>query len=177
VGLDISETELALAPAGAYDEKVVADISQHSPELDDRFDVIVSWQVFEHVESLRPAVANLRRYLRPGGRLVAMLSGRFAAFAVAGRLLPNTVGSRVASRILRVKEDDVFPTRYDQCYSSALERLFADWSSLKLEPQYRGAVYFRGLGPLLPAYVTYESWAERASKANLATHYIVQAKR
>src|SRR3954451_478202 len=34
VGLDISERELSLAPAGSYDEAVVADASSFVPELE-----------------------------------------------------------------------------------------------------------------------------------------------
>src|SRR4051794_29517012 len=61
VGLDISESELEAAPPGAYDEVVVGDVSVPIAGLDDRFDLIVSWQALEHVKPLDAAFDNMRR--------------------------------------------------------------------------------------------------------------------
>src|SRR3954471_5717818 len=71
VGLDVSASELRKAPAGSYDEEIVADAASHLPALDESFDAVVSWQVFEHLRPLAAAVENVRAYLRPGGTLVA----------------------------------------------------------------------------------------------------------
>lgn len=175
IGLDVSAHELEHAPAGSYDEVVVTDVAAFVPALAGRCDLIVSWQVFEHVDDLAAAVAHLRTYLRPDGRLVAMLSGRFAPFAVANRMLPTRVSNAIASRVLRVPSEDVFPARYDRCHASALRRAFAPWRSLELQPLYRGAVYFRFSSLALAAYLRYEGWAHRRGHAELATHYLVSA--
>ena len=90
VGLDISGGELAKSPRGGYDEIHVADITDHVGELDGRFDLVVSFQVLEHVRSLDEAIANIHRYLKPGGRMVVQFSGAFSPFAVANRLLPHS---------------------------------------------------------------------------------------
>ncbi len=82
VGLDISRGELEAAPSGAYDELLAHDITKPlAPE--EPFDVVLSWQVFEHLRPLDAAVENLRQALRPGGTLIAQLSGSFAVFAIA----------------------------------------------------------------------------------------------
>jgi SAM-dependent methyltransferase len=175
VGLDVSARELELAPPGAYDDAVIADIALRREDLVGRFDLVVGWQVLEHVRTLAPAIENLRRYLRPGGGLVTFLSGRFAAFALANAVLPDRAGQALAHHLLRIPATDVFPAHYDRCYASALERLFAPWSHFSLDPVYRGAVYFRFSDPLLRAYLRYESWAQRARHSNLATHYLVGA--
>jgi hypothetical protein len=44
-------------------------------------------------------------------------------------------------------------------------------------PFYRGATYFKFSRPLMRAYLAYESTIERRRAANLATHYLVVAKR
>src|SRR6476646_8215122 len=49
IGLDLSEHELQLAGAGAYDRVVVADLTERIPELVGTVDLAVSWQVLEHV--------------------------------------------------------------------------------------------------------------------------------
>ena len=76
VGLDITAGELARAPSGSYDETVVSDVLEFRPELEGRFDLALSLFLFEHVEPLNAAIENVRRYLRPGGRLIAQLAGR-----------------------------------------------------------------------------------------------------
>ena len=153
----------------------MTDAAVRVPALEDRFDLIVSWQVFEHLGDLPATVANLRGYLAPDGRLVAMLSGRFAAFALANAVLPARVGNAVASRVLGVPGEDVFPAHYHHCHASALRRAFRDWRSVQLVPLYRGAVYSRFAAPALAAYLRYENWADRRRIETLATHYLLCA--
>jgi 2-polyprenyl-3-methyl-5-hydroxy-6-metoxy-1,4-benzoquinol methylase len=76
VGMDIEASELKLAAPGSYDETVAADAEVVRPELVNRFDLALSWQVLEHVRHLDRAAAAFDEYLRPGGWYVAMLSGR-----------------------------------------------------------------------------------------------------
>ncbi len=90
VGLDISAAELAAAESGSYDECVVADIAgPRDQELVGRFDLVVSFQVLEHVRPLDRALDNMHAYLRPGGRLVAQMSGTFAPFSLLGKVMPQ----------------------------------------------------------------------------------------
>jgi 2-polyprenyl-6-hydroxyphenyl methylase/3-demethylubiquinone-9 3-methyltransferase len=175
IGFDVSAHELEMAPPGSYDEAIVSDAAVPVPALEGRCDLIVSWQVFEHLGDLPATVANLRRYLTPDGRLVAMLSGRFAAFALANAVLPTRVGNAVASRALGVPSEDVFPAHYHHCHASALRRAFRDWGRVELVPFYRGAIYFRFAPPALAAYLRYENWADRRRIETLATHYLLRA--
>jgi len=177
VGLDVSRAELDAAPSGAYDEVVVGDIAKGVPALDDRFDLVISWQVLEHVKPVHAALENIRSYLRPGGHFVAVLSGRFALFSLLGRMLPDSVGAWAMQRLLDREPDTVFPAPYDGCYYDALARLLAPWSRWEIVPHYYGAMYL-SFAPMLEAlYVIYENWAERGDHRNLATHYLVSAWR
>lgn len=177
VGLDISREELKLAPPGSYDEIWVQDVVERIPELEGRFDVIVSWQVLEHVKPLDAATANLYAYLKPGGRLVAMLSGTFSAFGVINTVVPSRLGVWAMHKLLRRDPDSVFPAHYHRCWHGALVSLFQPWQRIEVEPRYRGAGYFRFVRPLQRAYLAYEDWAERGDHRNLATHYVVVATR
>jgi SAM-dependent methyltransferase len=176
VGLDISEHELACADSLAYDRTVVHDITQPNSELRD-FDVIISWQVLEHVSPLVGALANLRSMLRPDGVLLAQLSGSFAAFALAARVVPHRIRVRVMSRYLGHPEEIKFPTRFDRCYARALERMLADWSSVEILPFYRGATYLSMSRTLQRAYLLYEGALARRDVRDLATHYLLIARR
>ncbi|MDA0182368.1 class I SAM-dependent methyltransferase [Solirubrobacter phytolaccae] len=180
VGLDLSEDELRRAPEDAYQERVVADLSARVDSLAGSIDLAVSWQVLEHVKPLGRALDNVYAYLKPGGQFVALFSGGFSAFAIVNRLLPDRLGHTVVSKIMRRPSDGlhpVFPAYYDRCYASALERMFAGWSHVSIEPHFRGAVYFHFSAALQRAYLAYESAAARRGLDNLATHYFVVAQK
>jgi len=174
-GLDISAQELVAAGSGAYDETVVSDITQRRPELEERFDLVLSWQVLEHVGSMSAALENMHAYLRPRGRMVAQISGTFAPFALLARVIPHSISRRLMQRLLGARPEEKFPTRYDRCHASALEPLLAGWSQHGIVPQFKGGAYFSFSRPLERAYLVYENWAERSGRADLATHYVIWA--
>lgn len=177
VALDASEAELERAPAGAYDETIVADVLRHLPDLEQRFGLIVSWNVFEHLPRLEVGLANLRSYLRPGGRLVAQFAGTFAPHSMLSRVIPHSLAVRGMERLLNRPQDTVFEAHYDHCHGSALERLLAPFSAHAIVPHYRDATYFR-FSRLAQAFeLAYEEWALRGQHGNLATHYLVCAER
>jgi SAM-dependent methyltransferase len=177
VGLDISADELSAAGSGAYDQIVASDITQREPELEGCFDVVLSWQVLEHVDSMATALENMHAYLRPGGRIVSQISGRFAPFALLARVFPHSISRRLMQRLLGARPEEKFPTRYDRCSASALEPLLAGWSQHGIIPRFKGGVYFSFFRPLERAYLAYENWAERSGRVNLATHYVIWAVR
>jgi 2-polyprenyl-6-hydroxyphenyl methylase/3-demethylubiquinone-9 3-methyltransferase len=176
-GLDISASELQLAPPGSYSDHVVADITQPVEQLRGQFDLIVSWQVLEHVRHTDRALDNLRGYLRPGGRLVAILSGRFSIFGMLNTVIPAGTGVWLMKHLLRRPPDSVFPAHYDRCHATALQRELGDWAAAEVRPIYQGGSYFNFCLPLRSAYFGYENWAERSGRANLATHYLIVSER
>lgn len=180
VGLDISESELEMAGEGSYDKAVAADVTVLQPGLIEQFDLVLSWQVLEHVKSLGSALANIRQYLRPGGMFVASLSGKYAYFALMGRFVPTTAARFGLERIVRRNRPntEVFPAQYDGCYYSALrETLSGGWQEVNVLPKFRGASYLRNSRLLQAAYLRYENWAFAHDHPNLATHYFIQATR
>ena len=177
VGLDVSESELGLADESAYDELIVADIAASSPSRREAFDVAVSWQALEHVKPLERALENIHCYLRPGGALVVQVSGKFSMFAVANRVLPGRVGDWALRRLLDRDPETVFPAYYDRCYATALAKLLADWSDVRIIPRFRGAGYLAFSDLLERLYLSYEDWAMRSRHMNLATHYLVVARK
>jgi SAM-dependent methyltransferase len=176
VGLDVSLAELQLAPPGSYDETVCADLTTPQPELTGRFDLVVSMNLFEHLAEPDVALAHVRSYLTDGGRMVALLSGRYACFALANRLLPARMARRVAAYVTSREPETVFRAYYRDCYYGGLRRVLHDWSRCEIYPKYRGEVYFRFSRAGHRAYLAYESWAHRTSRRNLATHYFVVAE-
>jgi SAM-dependent methyltransferase len=177
VGLDISAAELAAAPPGSYDETWVADVTHRVPELEDRFDLILSWQVLEHVRPLGAAFDNFHAYLRPGGRFVGQFSGTFSYFGLANRLIPHGLTAWLVDRFTERTSDNVFPAHYHRCWDGALRHILAPWAHAEIVPRYTGAAYLRAVPPAQALYLLYEDWAMRSGQLDLATHYIVEAER
>ena len=177
VGLDVSANELRRAKVGSYDEILVADICQRMPATEGCFDLVISWQVLEHVPSMRAALATQHAALTSGGRMVAMLSGAWAMHALAARVIPYRISTWLQARLLGMVPEDKFPTRYDCCTDRSLRGLLAagGWTTWDVVPLYRSGVYLEFSRPLQRMYILYENWAASAPRANLATHYIVDA--
>jgi arsenite methyltransferase len=77
VGMDPSESMLALSArrepaAGAAPITFRTGGAEALPFGDESFDVALSTQVYEYVEDLAAALAEARRVLRPGGRLLVL---------------------------------------------------------------------------------------------------------
>ena len=86
-GIDLSEDMLALArkrcDALSWTELQKAD-ALSLPFADDSFDAVVSTQVYEYVADVPAALRELRRVMRPGGR-VAILDTDYASFVLHTR--------------------------------------------------------------------------------------------
>jgi SAM-dependent methyltransferase len=67
----------------AYDEVVVGDICSPLPCIKGRFDLVLSWQVLEHVPSMRAALATQHSALVSSGHMVAMFSGAWGLHSLA----------------------------------------------------------------------------------------------
>lgn len=178
VGLDLSKDELDAAAPESYDETVASDAGTLQDDLVRQFDLIVSWQVFEHVEDLGAAMVCMRSYLRDGGAIVALFSGSRSAFALINRVLPFHIGAPIVTRVMgRSSSNPVFPAYYDRCTASALQHMLESWSTVRVVPYFRGAEYFRFSSVATRAYLAYENRAAARNSADLATHYLLIAER
>lgn len=95
------------------------------PYPDDRFDIIVSRYVFEHLDDPHWAASELLRVLKPGGWICAMTPNKWGYVALASRLTPNRLHSRALNRVQPGRrEKDVFPTVYKLNRPSAVRNAF-----------------------------------------------------
>ncbi|MFI8823777.1 class I SAM-dependent DNA methyltransferase [Streptomyces sp. NPDC053431] len=81
-GVDVSAGMLELARRRLGDGIPLhqADLSGRLPFDDDAFDDVVASLVLHYLEDWGPALAELRRVLRPGGRLIASVDHPFVAY-------------------------------------------------------------------------------------------------
>jgi SAM-dependent methyltransferase len=177
VGLDISEEELAAAPPGTYDELHVGDVTQRIPSLEGSFDLVLCFQVLEHVRPLDDTLEHFRAYLVPGGHCIAQFSGAWSIFAVVNRLVPHRVVVWALVTLLHRPARSVFPAPYHHCSYSDLRRLLRPWSHGIIRPRFTGAAYLRFVPPLQRLYLVFEEWALRTRRWDLATHYLIDVVR
>lgn len=178
VGLDVSSAELAAAGPGAYDETVAADATLLQDSLADRFDLLISWQVLEHLRDLGAAMVCARSYLRPGGQMVAMFSASNSLFALINRLIPHRVGESIVTKVMsRDERNPVFRAYYDRCTPAEIRVILRDWSSVRVDPLYRGAGYVGFSRVATRAYLAYENAVARREIEGLATHLLLVAER
>jgi SAM-dependent methyltransferase len=82
------------------------------PFPDASFDLVISRSVVEHLEQPIAVFREFARVLRPGGAVVLITPNKYDYVSLAAALTPYQFHRWAVSRIFRVPEDDVFPTRY-----------------------------------------------------------------
>ncbi len=107
------------------DEAVVIAPGEALPFPDASFDLIVSSNVFEHVDDAKLVAAELLRILKPGGTLCANTPNRLGYVALIAALVRNKFHAAVLRRVQPHRLSiDVFPTLYRMNTRGAIKRLF-----------------------------------------------------
>jgi hypothetical protein len=118
--------------------------------------------------------------LRPGGRTIHFVPGRYALFALAARLLPFRFVLKLLHFAIPGSIGVVeFDVHYDHTDPIALERVFreAGFRDVKVTWTAAQAGYFR---PFLPAYVLvglYQAAVTLLGARRLAAYVTVDARR
>jgi len=141
---------------------------------------LVSRVVLEHVDGVPDAIRHVHHVLRPGGRTIHFVPGRYALFALAARLLPFRSVLRLLHFAIPGSIGVVeFDVHYDHTDPVALERVFtqAGFREVRVSWTAAQAGYFR---PFLPAYVLvalYQGAVRLLGLRRLAAYVIVDARR
>jgi SAM-dependent methyltransferase len=155
VGVDIDGEQVSLAPAGFYDDTVVADIQRfHGPGC---ADVVVCQALLEHVANVEYALASLNSILRSGGTALIFVPSRTALFAQLNRLLPEALKKRLLFSLLPSSEAiGGFPAFYDRCTVAELREI-ANRCGLDVVEQrvYLQSSYFSVFAPL---HIAWRCW-------------------
>lgn len=97
----------------ALDRALVIGPDGRLPLPDQSIDVIVSDFVFEHIQDPAKVALELDRVLVPGGWICVRTPNRYGYIALANRLIPDRLHSRlIQSAQSQRKSEDVFPAVY-----------------------------------------------------------------
>jgi ubiquinone/menaquinone biosynthesis C-methylase UbiE len=178
IAVDVSAEELAHNTDA--DEKIVADVASGLPFADGQIDLLVSRVVFEHIDGVPDAIAQIARVMKPGGRTIHLMPGRNALFALAARFLPFEAMLRALHFVLPTTAGHVeFDVHYDHTEPVAMKQLFveAGFHNVTVEWTAAQADYFRPVVPLYLLVALYQ-WLVRAlGIKRLAAYLIVAAER
>ena len=139
VGADV-DRQLRQNPT--LDARVVFD-GARLPFKDGAFGLCLMRWVVEHLPDPAATFAEVRRVLRPGGRLVILTSNLwFFAYFVAS-LIPNRAHPTIVKALFGRAETDTFPTRYRANTRARLRRVLtgAGFRERALLGYQRGAGY------------------------------------
>lgn len=178
VAVDISADELAHNEDA--DEKVVADVAEGLPFADGEVDLVVSRVLFEHIDGVASAIAHIARVLKPGGRTIHFMPGRYALFAIAARVLPFEPLLRLLHAIRPETVGRVeFNVHYDHTEPVAIRRLFVDagFRNITVEWTSAQADYFKPISPLYLFVALYERLVRALGLSRLAAYLIVSGER
>ncbi len=110
VGLDrVAFHPRGMRPDGGW--AVRADL-RAIPFRDEAVDVIALRSVLEHLEDPPGVFRELRRVLRPGGRILALAPSRWYFAAVIGRLVPDGIARPLLEGIFGQTVHDNYPVYY-----------------------------------------------------------------
>jgi SAM-dependent methyltransferase len=93
------------------------------PFDDEMFDVICTRSVLEHLSDPGTVFAELRRVLKPGGRLVFLTPNRYDYVSVGAMIMPHRLRQRLVRRLEGRDETDAFPVYYRANSKRRLRRL------------------------------------------------------
>jgi 2-polyprenyl-6-hydroxyphenyl methylase/3-demethylubiquinone-9 3-methyltransferase len=147
-GLDIDGRELAASPAGVYDQKICADITQFQGGGD--ADLVICQALLEHVRNSEAAMRAIASILKPGGTALIFVPSRNAVFARMNLILPEALKRKVLYTVFPfTKRDQGFPAYYDHCTPGDFRKLAAGCGLAVdvCKPYYRSS-YFTFFFPL-----------------------------
>jgi SAM-dependent methyltransferase len=123
--VDGCDPDPVVAKNPTLDASATIEMGQPLPYEDDRFDLIISRYVFEHITDPEWAARELLRVLKPGGWICVMTPNKWSYVALGSRLVPNRWHSRALERVQPGrKAEDVFPTAYRLNRPSDVRRYF-----------------------------------------------------
>jgi SAM-dependent methyltransferase len=100
VGMDISKLQLERNPG--LHEKILADIQ--TVKLPGKsFDMIICWDVLEHLEAPQKAIANLLASAKPGGLLILAFPNLYSVKGLVTKLTPHSVHVWYYKKLLHVE--------------------------------------------------------------------------
>ncbi len=90
----------------------VQSSAEKVPFPDEKFDLIASCAVLEHLENPLSVFNEFKRLLKPGGKIVLLTPSKYDYVSVVATLIPNKFHGSIVHSTEGRAEEDTFPTYY-----------------------------------------------------------------
>ena len=127
----------------------VAAVADHLPFRDASFDLVVCAFVFEHLATPAAALTEIRRVLRPGGRLVFLTPNAWNYNVWLIRLVPNRFHHFFTRRLYDRRDRDTYPVRYRMNTRTRLRRALSAAGFRSVDILLNGDPTYLGVNGLL----------------------------
>jgi hypothetical protein len=177
--LDISRRELDLAPSDYLKlEGDVCDSGVASANRN-RFDLMFSRMVAEHVRSGESMHRNVLEMLAPGGMAFHFFPTLYVPVFVVNRVLPHTASAWLLDKFAP-RPEPAFPARYSWCRGPtrrACRRLRDIGYEIVEYRGFYGEAYSANVPVLGPALAGLSGWAERRANPHLTAFAFLTLKK
>jgi len=105
------------------------------PFADDSFDLVTANMVFEHVETPLGLLTEIRRVLKPGGRMIVLTPNWLDIVSLTASAIPNRWHPAIVSSVEARSRSEVYPTHFRFNRPSKVESLLreAGFTDSKIE--------------------------------------------
>ncbi len=173
-GVDIEANERC---SELYDSFFQQSIEQ---PLAEKYDLVISMTVLEHVPDNTACLNNIFESLNPGGETLHYLPSKWHPYAIALRLVGPVLQKRLIP-ILRPGAEAVsgYPAFFDHCSVPAMSRLLKTCGFTEVETTaiFRANDYFAFCTPLYVLVSAFENLCAALKWDIFASGFIVSAKR
>jgi 2-polyprenyl-6-hydroxyphenyl methylase/3-demethylubiquinone-9 3-methyltransferase len=178
VAVDISEEELS--GNEEVNETRVADVTSHLPFETAEVDLLTSSSVLEHLPNVSGFLDEAARVLKDDAVMIHIFPGRYAAFALLNRVMPEDVKRWLLYRLYPQTVGVCgFPAFYDLCYPSGMEEACrARGFDVEVFVRYYGSAdYFTVFFPLFLLFFLWELFVRTIGARDLAAQVLLVAHR
>jgi SAM-dependent methyltransferase len=174
---DISPDELALLPQD-YD-RACFDVSGDASNFSDRYDVVFSRFLAEHVADGEAMHRNVYQVLRDGGTAFHLIPTLYAVPFVINKYLPERLTSWVLAKFApRRAINPKFPAYYSMCYGNPdkMARKLAQIGYSKIEVRnFYGHFYYERIPVLRSVHRWFSALAARNDWTQLSSYAYIKA--
>lgn len=182
---DIAQSELDCAPAGFHKAcfDIAGDLSATNM-AGERYDLMFSRMVFEHVADVEQAWRNIHMLLAPGGVALAFFPTLYALPFLVNHLIPEWLSGAILRALYPGRRsggnDPKFPAVYDHCFGDeASQRAMLapiGFGEIKVVP-FWGSDYFLKFSGLRELDAAFSAFAARRDWRLVTTHAYVLVRK